>query len=77
MTKESGEKILTEGSADMISYGRLALANPDLPEKFEKDIPLYLHTNVEPKEFPRLFYGPGPEATEGYTDLSMFAPPKL
>jgi len=33
-TRETGEAILQEDSADCIAYGRLFLANPDLPKRF-------------------------------------------
>jgi N-ethylmaleimide reductase len=34
-TKESGEAALENGTAKLISYGALFLANPDLPKRFE------------------------------------------
>lgn len=34
-TKETGEEELEKGIADLISYGSLFLANPDLPKRFE------------------------------------------
>lgn len=33
-TGETGEAILKEGYADLVAYGRLFLANPDLPTRF-------------------------------------------
>lgn len=39
-TRESGEAELQKGIAEMISYGSLFLANPDLPHRFEVDAPL-------------------------------------
>lgn len=39
-TKESGEEELEKGIAEMISYGTLFLANPDLPKRFEVDAEL-------------------------------------
>lgn len=38
--RESGEKLLQEGHADAVAYGKLFLANPDLPERFELNAPL-------------------------------------
>lgn len=38
--KETGEAELERGIAEMISYGALFLANPDLPERFGLDAPL-------------------------------------
>ncbi|MGF1493825.1 MAG: alkene reductase [Microcoleaceae cyanobacterium] len=56
--KVSGNKALAEGQADLVSFGKLFLANPDLPERFQQDAELN-----EPN--PRTFYG---EGHEGYTD---------
>jgi N-ethylmaleimide reductase len=36
-TRETGEAELARGIAQMISYGTLFLANPDLPQRFEMD----------------------------------------
>ncbi|MEO0406264.1 MAG: alkene reductase [Cyanobacteria bacterium P01_A01_bin.135] len=55
---ESGNQVLAEGNAALVSFGRLFLANPDLPERFKQEASLN-----EPN--PRTFYGGG-EA--GYTD---------
>jgi N-ethylmaleimide reductase len=38
--KESGERMLAEGGADAIVYGKSFLANPDLPERFRLNAPL-------------------------------------
>ncbi|KAL5843400.1 hypothetical protein ACOSQ4_009358 [Xanthoceras sorbifolium] len=38
--RENGNKAVAEGYADLIVYGRLFLANPDLPNRFELDAPL-------------------------------------
>ena len=56
--KKRGEEYLEAGKADAIVYGKLFLANPDLPERFEKDAELN-----EPDE--STFYTPG---EKGYTD---------
>lgn len=37
---EAGEKILADGDADMIGYGRSLLADPDIALKVEKDEPI-------------------------------------
>jgi N-ethylmaleimide reductase len=34
-TRETGEEELDKGHAQMISYGTLFIANPDLPKRFE------------------------------------------
>ena len=56
--KASGEKLLEEGGANAIVYGKWFLANPDLPERFRRDAPLNTPDETT-------FYTPG-EA--GYTD---------
>ncbi|XP_065882196.1 12-oxophytodienoate reductase 1-like, partial [Euphorbia lathyris] len=38
--REDGNKAVEENRADVIAYGRLFLANPDLPKRFELDAPL-------------------------------------
>ena len=49
-----GQAALASGAADAITYGRKFLANPDLPHRFAKDIPL----NVDD---PKTWYSQGPE----------------
>lgn len=39
-TRESGAGLLAEDGADAIVYGKLFLANPDLPERFKRNAPL-------------------------------------
>ncbi len=56
--KERGEKTLSEGGADAIVYGKLFLANPDLPERFKRDADLNTPDETT-------FYTPG---EKGYTD---------
>jgi 2,4-dienoyl-CoA reductase-like NADH-dependent reductase (Old Yellow Enzyme family) len=61
-SREAGEKVLANGEADAIAYGRLFIANPDLPRRFALNAQLY-----EPD--PQTFYGQfGPK---GYTDYSF------
>ena len=38
-TRESAEALLQSGGAAMVSFGALALANPDLPKRFELNAP--------------------------------------
>jgi N-ethylmaleimide reductase len=59
-SKESGNEALAAGRADLISFGRPYLANPDLPERFAADAPLNAPN-------PDTLYGGG---AEGYTDYS-------
>jgi len=58
-TRESAQAILDEGLADLVAVGRLALANPDLVERWREDAALN-----EPNQ--ATFYGGG---AEGYTDF--------
>ncbi|SPH22718.1 N-ethylmaleimide reductase [Ascidiaceihabitans donghaensis] len=39
-TKARGNKILADGLADVVAFGRPFIANPDLPRRFAKDLPL-------------------------------------
>lgn len=64
--RNMAEKVLERGDADLVSFGRLFLANPDLSERFSKDAPLN-----EPD--PSTFYG-GDE--KGYTDYPFVASAK-
>ncbi|BAF19056.2 Os06g0216000 [Oryza sativa Japonica Group] len=38
--REEGNKVVDDGYADLVAYGRLFLANPDLPRRFELNAPL-------------------------------------
>jgi N-ethylmaleimide reductase len=55
---ETAEKIIAEGLADAVAFGRLFIANPDLPKRFETNSPLNPYDRST-------FYG-GTE--KGYTD---------
>ncbi len=56
--KKSGEKLLESGNSDAIVYGKLFLANPDLPKRF--------NLNAELNDWDaNTFYTPG---KKGYTD---------
>ena len=60
---ERGERAIAEGSADAVAYGRLFLANPDLPARLRRRGPLNAqHT--------KSFYG-GDE--RGYIDYPAWA----
>ena len=39
-TQESGNAILKEGTADLVSFGAPFIANPDLPKRFRDNLPL-------------------------------------
>ncbi|MCO5072689.1 MAG: alkene reductase [Rhizobiaceae bacterium] len=56
--KALAEQAVAEGRADLIAFGRLFIANPDLVERFREDAPLN-----DPDKF--TFYGGG---AKGYTD---------
>lgn len=60
---ESGTKLVQSGQADAIAYGKLFIANPDLPRRLKEGLP----RNPQRSD---LFYADGPE---GYTDYP-FAP---
>ncbi|GAB7521932.1 alkene reductase [Paraburkholderia sp. 2C] len=57
-TKETAQQVLDAGEADAIAWGKLFIANPDLPRRFELNAPLN-----EPDA--STFYAEGPK---GYTD---------
>jgi len=38
--RKDGNKAVAENKTDLVAYGRLFLANPDLPKRFEVDAPL-------------------------------------
>ena len=57
-TRDSAEQLLEKGEADAVAFGKLFIANPDLPQRFARNAPLNTpdqHT----------FYADGPK---GYTD---------
>lgn len=39
-TKETAERVIASGAADAVAFGRLFIANPDLPERFRLGAPL-------------------------------------
>ncbi|SOC79205.1 N-ethylmaleimide reductase [Salinimicrobium sediminis] len=52
--RESGNKVIEEGNAHLVAYGRPYISNPDLVERFEQNVPL--------SEFDQeTFYSPGKE----------------
>lgn len=58
MTQESGETLLKSRDADAVAYGKLFIANPDLPKRFATGAPLNRWSSAT-------FYTSG---AEGYTD---------
>jgi N-ethylmaleimide reductase len=39
-TRETGNAAIADGTADLVSFAALVIANPDLPERFRRDAPL-------------------------------------
>lgn len=60
---ESGNRAIEQNRADMVAFGKLFIANPDLPERFAKNQPLNKPDHAT-------FYG-GDE--KGYTDYPRYA----
>jgi len=59
--RESGNKVVDDGLADIVAYGKLFISNPDLVERFE--------AMAETAEWDKdTFYSPGPK---GYTDYPV------
>jgi 2,4-dienoyl-CoA reductase-like NADH-dependent reductase (Old Yellow Enzyme family) len=57
-TRDSAEQLLEKGEADSVAFGKLFIANPDLPQRFARNTPLN-------KPDSATFYADGPQ---GYTD---------
>ncbi|SDZ89994.1 alkene reductase [Psychroflexus halocasei] len=56
--QEKGNKVIEDGDADLVAYGKLFISNPDLPKRFEK--------NAKLADWDKdTFYVPG---EKGYTD---------
>ncbi len=64
LDRAKAEQLLADGEADLVAFGRPALANPDLVARLERDLPL------TPPDF-STFYTPG---EKGYTDYPVLAP---
>ncbi|WP_243039931.1 alkene reductase [Dyella sedimenti] len=58
LTKETAQQLLDRGDADAVAFGKLFIANPDLPLRLERDAPLNPWVS-------QTFYAGG---AEGYTD---------
>ncbi len=57
-SRADAEAVLADGRADAVAFGKLFIANPDLPKRFAE------HARLNDPR-PELFYASGPE---GYTD---------
>ena len=64
LDQKSGQQLLDEGRANAVAYGKLFIANPDLPIRFARNAPLNIPN-------PATFYTHGPE---GYTDYPALQP---
>lgn len=62
LTADAAKRILATGQADAVSFGKQYIANPDLFERLQHDLPL------NPLQ-PQTLYGDG---AEGYTDYPAF-----
>jgi 2,4-dienoyl-CoA reductase-like NADH-dependent reductase (Old Yellow Enzyme family) len=60
-TQETAEKVISNGEADAVAFGKDFIANPDLPRRFSKNAPLN-------PPHPETFYAPG---ARGYTDYPL------
>jgi 2,4-dienoyl-CoA reductase-like NADH-dependent reductase (Old Yellow Enzyme family) len=66
-TAESAREAILSGRADAVAFGKDAIANPDLVERFRNQAPL------NPQD-PTTFYGSGPK---GYTDYPFLEVSKI
>lgn len=65
--QESGNKVIEEGNADLVAYGKLYISNPDLAERFALNVPM--------TEWDKdTFYTQG---KEGYTDYPKYKMQKV
>ena len=64
LDQATGQQLLDAGKADAVAYGRLFIANPDLPARFAQ------HTPLNQPE-PSTFYAHG---AAGYTDYPALEP---
>ena len=63
MDKKTAEQVISGGEADAVAFGKLFIANPDLPRRLKMDALLN-----EPR--PDTFYAP---SADGYTDYPALA----
>ncbi len=65
--RASAEQVLAGGEADAVAWGKMFIANPDLPARLAQDGP---YNTPDPSTF----YAPGPH---GYTDYPALQPAAL
>jgi N-ethylmaleimide reductase len=59
--RETGNRVIEDGLADLVAFGKLFISNPDLVERFSHHAPLNAWDD-------KTFYTPGPA---GYTDYPV------
>ncbi len=62
--RHRAEEILEKGSADLVSFGRPFIGNPDFVYRLANELEL---TEANPSTF----YGRGPDSVQGYTDYAV------
>lgn len=62
LTATSAKALLAENKADAVAFGQLFIANPDLLERLEHDLPL------NPVDYDTLYPSDGADLNKGYTD---------
>jgi N-ethylmaleimide reductase len=67
-TKDIAEGVIRSGAADMVSFGRPFISNPDLVERFTNDWPLAA-------DAPYAHWWVPSDGPIGYTDYPAFVPP--
>jgi len=61
-TRETAEQVIARGEADAVAFGKLFIANPDLPVRFAESAPLNAPV-------PETFYAHGPVGYVDYPEL--------
>jgi N-ethylmaleimide reductase len=68
--RDTGNAAIASGNANLVSFGQLFIANPDLPQRLERNSPLNTPN-------PQTFYGQGKTgAQQGYTDYTFLTQAK-
>ena len=65
-TQETAEKVIAEGHADLIAFGRPFISNPDLVERFKNGWPLAEEAPMSDWYLPT--------GAKGYTDFPVYEP---
>lgn len=64
LTRDTAEGMVRSGAADMISFGRLYISNPDLVERFQNNWP------INPEAAYEAWWKP--TGAVGYTDFPFY-----